>query len=46
MPLDDIHEKLTGLWTTSPWPRHIAIDALRRVLDNAAHFGIGTVEAK
>ena len=46
MPLDDIHEKLTGLWTTSPWPRHIAIDALRRVLDSAAHFGIGTVEAK
>ncbi len=46
MPLDDIHEKLTALWTTSPWPRHIAIDALRRVLDNAAHFGIGTVESK
>ncbi len=46
MSLDDIHEKLTRLWTTSPWPRHIGIDALRRVLDKAAHFGIGTVESK
>ena len=46
MLLDDIHEKLTGLWTTSPWPRHIGIDALRRVLDHAGNFGIGEVESK
>ena len=46
MALGDIHETLVRLWTTSPWPRHIAIDALRRVLDNAAHFGIGEVESK
>ena len=46
MPLSDIHETLVGLWTTSPWPRHIAIDALRRVLDYAEHFGIGVVETK
>ena len=46
MSLDDIHETLTGLWMTSPWPRHIGIEALRRVLDNAAHFGIGEVESK
>ena len=46
MSLDDIHEMLTGLWTTSPWPRHIGIDALRRVLDNAGHFGIGVGESK
>ena len=46
MPLSDIHETLVGLWTTSPWPRHIAIDALERVLDNATHVGIGAVESK
>ena len=46
LALSDIHETLVGLWTTSPWPRHISIEALRRVLDNAAHFGIGAVESK
>ena len=46
LALGDIHEALVGLWTTSPWPRHIGIDALRRVLDHAAHFGIGEVEPK
>ncbi|MCI0778633.1 MAG: hypothetical protein J4N32_01330 [Chloroflexi bacterium] len=46
MPLSDIHETLVGLWTTSPSPRHIGIDALRRVLDHAEHFGIGAVESK
>ena len=46
MALSDIHATLVGLWTTSPWPRHIAIDALRRVLDHATHFGIGVVESK
>lgn len=46
LALSDIHERLVELWTTSPWPRHIAIDALRRVLDNATHFGIGAVESK
>ena len=46
MPLSDIHETLVGLWTTSPSPRHIGIDALRRVLDHAGHLGIGEVESK
>ncbi len=46
MKLEDIHQTLSGLWTTSPWPRHIGIDALRRVLDHAGHFGIGVAEAK
>ncbi len=46
MALSDIHETLVGLWTTSPWPRHISIDALRRVLDHAGHFGIGEVRSK
>ena len=46
MALGEIHERLVGLWTTSPWPRHIGIDALRRVLDHAGHFGIGAVESK
>ena len=44
--LDDIHQTLTELWTTSPWPRHIGIDALQRVLDQAGRFGIGAVESK
>ncbi len=46
MALGDIHETLVRLWTTSPSPRHIGIDALRRVLDHAGHFGIGEVESK
>ena len=46
LELSDIHERLVGLWTTSPWPRHIGIDALRRVLDHAGNFGIGEVESK
>ncbi len=46
MALSDIHETLVGLWTTSPSPRHIGIDALRRVLNHAGHFGIGEVESK
>ena len=46
LELSDIHERLVRLWTTSPWPRHIGIDALRRVLDHAGNFGIGEVESK
>ena len=46
MKLGDIHEKVSDLWTTSPWPRHIAIEALQRVLDNAAHFGIVPVDVE
>ncbi len=46
MALGYVHDALAGLWTTSPWPRHIGIDALRRVLDNAGHFGIGGAESK
>ena len=46
MSLGDIHETLSGLWTTSPWPRHIGIEALRRVLDNATDYGIVQVETK
>ena len=46
MMLGDIHEKLSELWTTSPWPRHIAINALQRVLDSATHFGIVAVDVE
>lgn len=44
--LGDIHEKLSELWMTSPWPRHIAIEALQRVLDHAAHVGIVSVDVE
>lgn len=41
LSLSTLHAQLTDLWMTSPWPRHIAIESLQRVLDNARHYGIG-----
>jgi hypothetical protein len=40
LSLSTLHGQLTDLWMTSPWPRHIAIESLQRVLDNARHYGI------
>ena len=40
LQLEDILERLLELWATSPWPRHIAIETLERVLDGAALHGI------
>ncbi len=45
LSLSDIHEQLTDLWLTSPWPRHITLEALQRVLDNAISHGIAVVDA-
>lgn len=40
MTLDDIYDQVSELWLTSTWPRHINIDAMRRVLDRAQAYGI------
>ena len=40
LSLSTIHEELSELWVGSPWPRHIAAESLRRVLDAAARYGI------
>jgi hypothetical protein len=38
--LSDVHSELSDLWITSPWPRHISIESMQRVLDNAVAYGI------
>ena len=40
LSLGEIHDELSDLWVTAPWPRHISSEALQRVLDNATHCGI------
>ena len=40
MSVSTIHDELSDLWVRSPWPRHIARESLRRVLDHAARYGI------
>ena len=40
LTLGEIHADVSGLWITSPWPRHIAIESLQRVLDRGASHGI------
>jgi len=36
----EIHSVLSDLWITSPWPRHISIESMQRVLDNGTAYGI------
>ena len=40
LSLSEIHDELSDLWVTAPWPRHVSAEALQRVLDNATHCGI------
>jgi hypothetical protein len=40
LTLGEIHTDVSGLWITSPWPRYIAIDSLRRVLDKGTAYGV------
>lgn len=40
LSLNHIHDQVSSLWLTSTWPRHINIDAMRRVLDSASAYGI------
>jgi hypothetical protein len=44
LTLGEIHADVSGLWITSPWPRHIAIESLQRVLDRGVAYGIIRVE--
>ena len=44
LTLGEIHADVSGLWITSPWPRHIAIESLQRVLDHGALHGIIRIE--
>jgi hypothetical protein len=36
----ELHSVLSDLWITSPWPRHISIESMQRVLDNGTAYGI------
>lgn len=38
--LTDIHSDVSDLWITSPWPRHISIESMQRVLDNGVRYGV------
>jgi hypothetical protein len=40
LTLGEVHTDVSELWITSPWPRHIAIESLQRVLDRGASHGI------
>ena len=40
LPLSDIHDRVSDLWLTSTWPRHINLEAMKRLLDRAAYYGI------
>jgi hypothetical protein len=40
MILSDIHADVSDLWITSPWPRHITVESMQRVLDNGRLYGI------
>ena len=38
--ISEIHSEISDLWITSPWPRHISIESIERVLDNGIAYGI------
>ena len=38
--VSELHSVLSDLWVTSPWPRHISIESMQRVLDNGIAYGI------
>ena len=40
MILSDIHADVSDLWITSPWPHHITVESMQRVLDNGRLYGI------
>ena len=44
VPLGDLHEEISALWITSPWPRHITVESLQRVLDRGVSYGIVRVD--
>ena len=40
LTLSEIHSEIADLWMTSPWPRHISLESIQRVLDNGVGYGI------
>lgn len=40
MPLSEIYAAVTELWMTSAWSPSISVGGMRRLLDNAASYGI------
>ena len=40
MPLSDIHGAVSELWRASAWSPSISLSAMRRLLDNAASYGV------
>ena len=40
LTIGEIHAEIADLWMTSPWPRHISIESMQRVLDNGYSHGI------
>ena len=38
--LSELHAQVTRLWMTSPWPRHITVEALGQVLARDSYYGI------
>ena len=40
LTLSEIHADISDLWMTSPWPRHIDVESLQRVLDKSVAHGI------
>ena len=40
LSLSEIHRDVSDLWITSPWPRHISKESLKRVLDNGLLYAV------
>ena len=40
LALSEIHADVSALWIRSPWPRHISIESLQRVLDKGALYAV------
>ncbi|MDA1035358.1 MAG: hypothetical protein O3B65_00580 [Chloroflexi bacterium] len=40
LSLSEIHADVSALWISSPWPRHISIESLQRVLDHGATYAV------
>jgi len=40
LTLSEIHADISALWISSPWPRHISMNALRRVLEHGVTHAV------
>ena len=44
--LSALHEQLSQLWMTSPWPRHVSVESLGRMLLHDTYYGIVETEGR